>query len=129
MMAFLVCQSWSLAGTTRNRTARILLALVSLLAMGNVLFVLQGRTGQVVAIFYMAIFLVMQAVQFRKHDKVSRWIAGLGAIMIALCIAAFVLYAKDSRLAGTAQEITSSRRRTKSRRWACDTSTIGAASS
>lgn len=106
MMAFLVCQSWSLAGTTRNRTARILLALVSLLAMGNVLFVLQGRTGQVVAIFYMAIFLVMQAVQFRKHDKVSRWIAGVGAIMIAVCIAAFVLYAKDSRLAGTAQEIT-----------------------
>jgi O-antigen ligase len=54
----------------------------------------------------MAIFLVMQAVQFRKHDKVSRWIAGVGAIMIAVCIAAFVLYAKDSRLAGTAQEIT-----------------------
>lgn len=105
MMAFLVCQSWSLARAARNRGVQILLALVSLLAMINVLFVLQGRTGQVVAIAYVAIFLVMQAIQFRKHDSASRWIAGLGAVTIVLCVSMF-MYAKDSRLAGTAQEIT-----------------------
>jgi O-antigen ligase len=74
--------------------------------MINVLFVLQGRTGQVVAIAYLAIYLVVHASRFRRYDTRTRWIAGLGAVIVCVCVGAFVMHGKNSRLADTAQEIT-----------------------
>ena len=106
MMAFLVCLAASLAKSAKHAVASKALYLVAVLAMVNVLFVLQGRTGQVVAIAYIAIYLVMHAAQFRRYDKRTRWIAGVGAIIVCLCVGAFVMHGKDSRLADTAQEIT-----------------------
>ncbi|WP_175939908.1 O-antigen ligase family protein [Caballeronia sp. BCC1704] len=105
MMAFLVCLSFSLAKATKNVGSKALY-LVALAAMVNVLFVLQGRTGQVVAIAYIAIFLVVHATRFRRYDKRTRWVVALGALTVCACVAAFVFYSKDSRLADTAQEIT-----------------------
>ncbi|WP_244813865.1 O-antigen ligase [Caballeronia sp. Lep1P3] len=105
MMAFLVCLSFSLARTTKHAGASGALYLVALLAMVNVLFVLQGRTGQVVAIAYIAIYLVMQAARFRRYDRRMRWIAGIGALAACACVIGFAMYAKDTRLAETTQEI------------------------
>ncbi|MCE4542385.1 MULTISPECIES: O-antigen ligase family protein [Caballeronia] len=104
MMAFLVCLSFALAKAASGWRSKVLY-LVALLALINVLFVLQGRTGQVVAIAYVAIYLVVQAAQFRRYDKRSRLLAGVGVAAVCVCIAAFVLYAKDRRLADTAQEV------------------------
>lgn len=106
MMAFLVCLASSLAKAAKHAGASRALYVVAVLAMVNVLFVLQGRTGQVVAIAYIAIYLVMHAAQFRRYDQRARWIAAVGAIIVCMCVGAFVMYGKDSRLADTAQEIT-----------------------
>ncbi|SAK60851.1 O-antigen polymerase [Caballeronia catudaia] len=104
MMAFLVCLSFALAKAASGWRSKALY-LVALLALINVLFVLQGRTGQVVAIAYVAIYLVVQAARFRRYDKRSRVLASVGVAAVCVCIAAFVLYAKDRRLADTAQEV------------------------
>ena len=106
MMAFLVCLSFSLAKATKRAAGSKALYVVALLAMVNVLFVLQGRTGQVVAIAYIAIYLVIHATQFRRYDKRTRWLALLGTVTVCACVATFVLYSKHSRLADTGQEIT-----------------------
>ena len=106
MMAFLVCLSFSLAKSVKHTGASRVLYAVAILAMINVLFVLQGRTGQVVAIAYLAIYLVVHASRFRRYDTRTRWIAGLGAVIVCVCVGAFVMHGKNSRLADTAQEIT-----------------------
>ena len=105
MMAFLVCMSMALARAARRGIAKWLLYGVALLALVNVLFVLQGRTGQVVAMGYMAIFVIVQLVRSRHQNKLTRWITTAAAIAGCIGVVGYAFMAKDSRLAETGQEI------------------------
>jgi O-antigen ligase len=105
MMAYLAYLSAALGRDTPNRTGRWLLYLVALLALVNVLFVLQGRTGQAVAIAYIVGFAIAQIAIFKHPTNRTRWIAI--AVSVAAC-AGLVLYvstSKHSRLAETRTEI------------------------
>lgn len=106
MMAFLVCMSFALARATRKSALRVLLYGVGTLALINVLFVLKGRTGQVVAIAYMAIYVVVQATRLRQYHGPARWVAVLAGVAVCAALVFFALHGKDSRLGETTQEIT-----------------------
>lgn len=105
MMAFLGYLAMALSTAVPKGIGRWLLYLVAALAMVNVLFVLQGRTGQVVAIAYMAVFVAVQLLKSRHRDRRSRWIATVASVAICLCLVAYSFTAKHSRLAETGQEI------------------------
>lgn len=111
MMAFLIWLSMSLAKSMSKPVWRWLLYLNALLALVNVLFVLQGRTGQVVALIYIAVFIVWQLSQL-LHLRGARagrirLAATLACIVACMGLAYYAFTAKDSRLADTGQEITS----------------------
>ncbi|MGF6240977.1 O-antigen ligase [Paraburkholderia sp. GAS38] len=105
MMAFLGYLAMALATTVRKGIGRWLLYLVAALAMVNVLFVLEGRTGQVVAIAYMVVFVAVQLLKSRRQDRRTRWIATVASVAVCLCLVAYAFTAKHSRLAETGQEI------------------------
>jgi O-antigen ligase len=52
--------------------------------MVNVLFVLQGRTGQVVAIAYMAVLVAAQLMKSRDKDTRTRWITTVASVVACL---------------------------------------------
>ena len=106
MMAFLGYLAMALATAVRKGIGRWLLYLVAVLAMVNVLFVLQGRTGQVVAIAYMVVFVAVQLHEIAGQRHGAR--AGsrqLRALRYACASWAVPFTAKHSRLAETGQEI------------------------
>ena len=105
MMAYLAFLSTALAREASDRTARWSLYLVALLALINVLFVLQGRTGQAIAIAYVVGFAVAQVVIFKHSTTRTRWIAAIVSVVICLGIGALLLTSKHSRLAETSTEI------------------------
>jgi O-antigen ligase len=105
MMAFLVCLSMALARSVRRDIARWALYGVALLALLNVLLVLKGRTGQVVAIGYMVIYVFLHLFHFKHQDKRTRWLVAIAALAGCVCLVSFALMAKHSRLAETGQEI------------------------
>jgi O-antigen ligase len=108
MMAFLVWLSMALGKTMTKPVLRWLLYLNALLALVNVLFILQGRTGQVVALIYIALFVVWQLVHLRTARAGRlRLVATLACIAACMGLAYYAFTAKDSRLADTGQEITS----------------------
>ncbi|CAG9245101.1 O-antigen ligase family protein [Paraburkholderia unamae] len=108
MMAFLVWLSMALAKPVTKPVWRWLLYLNALLALVNVLFVLQGRTGQVVALIYIAVFVVWQLVHLRSARAGRiRLVATLACIVACMGLVYYAFTAKDSRLADTGQEITS----------------------
>ncbi|MFP3586196.1 O-antigen ligase family protein [Paraburkholderia sp. SIMBA_055] len=106
MMAFLAYLSMALATGSPKGIGQWLLRLVALLALVNVLFVLQGRTGQVVAIAYMAVYVVVQLMKFKHQGKRTRWITTAASVMLCMCLVVYSFTAKNSRLAETQQEIT-----------------------
>jgi O-antigen ligase len=103
MMAFLAFLSMALAAAVRAGIGRWLLYLVAVLALINVLFVLQGRTGQVVAIAYLVVFVAVQLMKSGRQNRRSRWATTV--VSVAVCGCFMVFAAKHSRLAGTEQEI------------------------
>jgi O-antigen ligase len=105
MMAYLAYLSTGLARDARNRTGRWLLYLVALLALVNVLFVLQGRTGQAVAIAYVAGYAIAQVAIFKHPTNRTRWIAATLSIVVCLGLVAYSATSKNSRLAETTTEI------------------------
>ena len=105
MMAYLVYLSTALARDTSNRNGRWALYVVALLALINVLFVLQGRTGQAVVIAYIIGFAIAQVVVFKHPSKRTRWIAATVSVVIGLGIVSYSLTSKYSRLAETTTEI------------------------
>jgi O-antigen ligase len=105
MMAYLAFLSTALARDASSRTARWLLYLVALLALINVLFVLQGRTGQVVAIAYIVGYAIAQVVIFKHPTNRTRWIAAIVSVAVCLSIVAYFLTSKHSRFAETTTEI------------------------
>lgn len=104
MMAFLVCISVALAKEARTCATRWALYGTALLALVNVLLVLKGRTGQVVAMGYMAIYVLMHLRRFKHQDKRTRWITSTVFVAGCVCLVAFAFMAKNSRLAETGQE-------------------------
>ncbi|MCP3726888.1 O-antigen ligase family protein [Paraburkholderia sp. CNPSo 3272] len=108
MMAFLMWLSIALGQSKTKPVWRALLYANALLALVNVLFVLQGRTGQVVALVYIAVFVVWQLVHLRSARAGRiRLVATLACVVACMGIAYYAFTAKDSRLADTSQEITS----------------------
>jgi O-antigen ligase len=114
MMAFLIWLSMALAKSVTKPVLRWLLYANALLALVNVLFILQGRTGQVVALIYIAVFIVWQlahllSARTGRTGRTSRLrlVATLAAIAACMGLAYYAFTAKDSRLADTGQEITS----------------------
>lgn len=108
MMAFLVWLSIVLGKSMAKPVWRWLLYLNALLALVNVLFVLQGRTGQVVAIIYIAVFIVWRLAYLRSaRPGRIQLLATLACIAGCLGLAYYAFTARDSRLANTRQEITS----------------------
>lgn len=105
MMAFLAYLSMALAKASCKGAGRWALYVVALLALINVLFVLQGRTGQVVAIAYMAAYVVVQLAKFKHQDKRTRWFAIVASVAVCVCLVIFSLTAKDSRLADTGRQV------------------------
>jgi O-antigen ligase len=105
MMAYLVYLSTALARDTSNRNGRWALYLVALLALINVLFVLQGRTGQAVAIAYIIGFAIAQVLIFKHPTRRTRWIAATVSVVIGIGIVSYSLTSKYSRLAETTTEI------------------------
>jgi O-antigen ligase len=105
MMAYLAFISMALAREAVNRNARWVLNLVALLALVNVLFVLQGRTGQVVAIAYIVGYVVAQFTIFKRPTNRTRWITATVSVAVCLCLAAYFLTSKNSRFAETTTEI------------------------
>jgi O-antigen ligase len=108
MMAFLMWLSIALGQSMTKPVWRALLYVNALLALLNVLFVLQGRTGQVVALVYIAVFVMWQLVHLRSARAGRiRLVATLACVVACMGIAYYAFTAKDSRLADTSQEITS----------------------
>ncbi len=107
MMAYLVWLSVALGRAATRAVWRSLLYLTALLALVNVLFVLQGRTGQVVALLYIGLFILWQLAQILKARAGRKQMAAtLVCIVACVGLAWYAFTAKDSRLADTGQEIT-----------------------
>jgi O-antigen ligase len=106
MMAYLAFIATALAREAVNRKARGLLYLVALLALINVLFVLQGRTGQAIAIAYIVGFAVAQVAVYKHPTNRTRWLVAIVSVVVFLGLAAHFLTSKHSRLAETSTEIT-----------------------
>jgi O-antigen ligase len=105
MMAFLAFLSMALAKESHKGVGRGLLYLVALLALVNVLLVLEGRTGQVVAIAYMVVYVVVQLARFPHQDKRTRWITTFASVTVCACLVVYSFTTKHSRLAETGHEI------------------------
>ena len=118
-MAFLVCMSMALARQRVEASRRWLLYGVASLALVNVLFVLQGRTGQVVAIGYMAIFVFVQLARSMQQNKRTRWITTMAAIVGCICVVCHAFMARIRGSPRRARKSTSSRFITRTPRWAC----------
>jgi O-antigen ligase len=110
MMAFLAYLSMSLGGVAGRPVWRWLLYLNALLALVNVLFVLQGRTGQVVALVYVLMYVVRWLGRLRR-GSVDRLRGGAMLVAAVACTAlAYHTFTNgDSRLADTGREIASFR--------------------
>ncbi|SAK71566.1 O-antigen polymerase [Caballeronia fortuita] len=110
MMAFLAYLSMALGGTANRPFWRWLLNLNALLALVNVLFVLQGRTGQVVAFVYILMFVARWLMQLKRGniDRV-RAVATVAVMVACAALAYHAFTSEDSRLADTGREIASFR--------------------
>jgi O-antigen ligase len=106
LMAFLVYLSMALGNAADKPVWRWLLYLTSLLALFNVLFVLQGRTGQVVALVYVVMYVMWRLVQLSRA-RAGRMRAGatLAIVVAGLAFSYHEFMPRDSRLADTGQEI------------------------
>lgn len=91
--------------TTSSARAKGLYYVLSLLALLNVLVMLQGRTGQVIIILLVVYQIVRKArlINFRRDHRRAAVYAALLALLVG--IASTALYFKSTRLADTSAEI------------------------
>jgi O-antigen ligase len=103
--ALLFYLALNFARHARARAAKIALYAIALLAIINVLLMMQGRTGQVIAICYIVICFVTY---FRSLHSVKPWMRwGGGAVLVAVAggLVYAALHSHSSRLAETHEEI------------------------
>jgi O-antigen ligase len=108
MMAFLVYLSMALGDASGKFVWRWLLRLNAMLALVNVLFVLQGRTGQIVALVYVLMYIARWLMML-KREHVDRLRVGL-TLAVAVLTATLTYHAfvnEPSRLIDTGRELAS----------------------
>jgi O-antigen ligase len=106
MMAFLFSLTLTLAQALESTRVRALLHAIGFLALVNVLFVLEGRTGQVVAITFLLVHTGSRLTESKwRNGGAARQIAGLAGVIGCVCLVFFSVTAKHSRLANIGQEI------------------------
>lgn len=105
MTALLFYLSLMFVKHVQTRLAKAALLAVALLSIINVLLMLQGRTGQVIAILYIVSYVVARFVSLRKVRPAVRWTSGIAILLIACGLVFAALHSHHSRLAETNQEI------------------------
>jgi O-antigen ligase len=105
MMAFLFSLALTLAQASEGAFVRILLYSIGFLALLNVLFVLEGRTGQVVAIIYLIAHTGLNLAEAKWRNSNTRRIAALAGAIGCACLVFFSVTSKESRLSHIGQEI------------------------
>ncbi|MBP0591691.1 O-antigen ligase family protein [Paraburkholderia sp. LEh10] len=105
MMALLFYLSLNFARQSRVRAAKAALYAIALLAIVNVLLMMQGRTGQVIAILFIVIYVVTYFASLRGVKPWVRWGSGIALVAVAGGLVYAALHAHGSRLAETHEEI------------------------
>lgn len=105
MMALLFYLALNFAKQARARAAKMALYVVALLAIVNVLLMMQGRTGQIIAILFILIYVVTYFTSLRGVKPWVRWGSGVVLVAIAGGLVYAALHSHGSRLAETNDEI------------------------
>ncbi|WP_109478533.1 O-antigen ligase family protein [Paraburkholderia sp. C35] len=105
MTALLFFLALDFAKHARARAVKIALWVVALLAIVNELLMMQGRTGQVIAILFIGFYVVTYFVSRRGMKPWMRWGSGIVLVAIAGGLVYAALHSHSSRLAETQQEI------------------------
>ena len=105
MMALLFFLSLNFAGHARTRVGKVAFYVVAFLAIINELVMMQGRTGQIIAILFIAFYVVTYLVSLRNVKASVRWASGIALIAIAGGLLFTALHMQGSRLAETHEEI------------------------
>ncbi|BCF89205.1 hypothetical protein PPGU16_22720 [Paraburkholderia largidicola] len=128
MMALLFYLALNFAKQARTRAAKAALCVVALLAIVNVLLMMQGRTGQIIAILFIVVYVVTYFVSLRGVKPWVRWgAASCWWLSRAVsCTRRCIRTVRVSRKRTTKSAHT--KRPTRTRQWACGSCSIGAAS-
>ncbi len=105
MTALLFYLALNFAHHARALAAKVALYAVAFLAIVNELLMMQGRTGQVIAILFIAIYVMTYFVSLRSVKPWVRWSSGLALLAIACGLVYAALHSHGSRLAETHEEI------------------------
>jgi O-antigen ligase len=105
MTALLFYLSLNFAKHVRHVAAKVALYVVALLAIVNVMLMMQGRTGQVIAILFIVIYVVTYFMSLRDVSPWMRWGSGVALLVVAGGIVFAALHSHGSRLAETNEEI------------------------
>jgi O-antigen ligase len=105
MNALLFLLALRFADRATRRLTKVAFYCLALISIVNVLLMLQGRTGQVVAILYMIGYVIQRIARMNHAKPHTRWTAGI--VMAAICgaLVFFTLHSRDSRLVNTPEEI------------------------
>lgn len=103
--ALLFYQAADFALVARTWRSRLAFAAVALLSLANVLIMLQGRTGQAIAMMFALVIVARFAWQMRRASPV-RLIAYSAALLAALAVVVAVAFtARGSRIGEVAGEV------------------------
>lgn len=104
-VAFLFCVAVIWAAREQGRRLKIGMALIAVLAMVDVLFLMDGRTGQV-CLIAVAVWLLLKHVgEIHERNRIRSFIVvGLGVLLIA-GLAALTVEQRSSRMAEVETEI------------------------
>jgi O-antigen ligase len=105
MTALLFYLALNFAKHARSLAAKVALYVVALLSIVNVLLMMQGRTGQIIAILFIVIYVVTYFVSRRDMKPWVRWGSGVVLVAIAGSLVYAALHSHSSRLAETNDEI------------------------
>lgn len=103
--ALLFYQAADLALTARSTLARAGYAGVALLSLVNVFVMLQGRTGQVIALLLVLVVAVRFALALRKRSPLSAGLAAGGLVIVAAALVAVACTMHGGRLVKVASEV------------------------
>jgi O-antigen ligase len=105
MTALLFYLSLNFAKHVCHFAAKAALYVVAFLAIVNVMLMMQGRTGQVIAILFIVIYVVTYFMSLRGVSPWVRWGSGIALLVVAGGIVFAALHSHGSRLAETNEEI------------------------
>lgn len=105
MTALLFYLSLNFATHARIRAAKVALYAVAILAIVNVMLMLQGRTGQIIAILFVLVYVVMYFRSMSDGKSWVRWLCGIALVAAAGGLVYAALHSQGSRLAETHEEI------------------------